>query len=71
MEKNFNLKLRLYLIVRTRQRQENHKIFIIVSKLEYFNPKLTKFSIFQHSETFHDLIQKNIENLEFIQCVKF
>ena len=37
-----------------------------------FQPKFDKIYFFnQHSQTFYDVIQKEVENLEFVQVVNF
>ena len=41
-------------------------------KLEHFNPNLTKFIFFyQHPQPFYDVMQKEVDNLEFVQGVHF
>ena len=37
--------------------------------MEPFIQTLTKFTLYQHSQTLYDLMQKEIENLEFVQGV--
>ena len=63
-------------------RRKSHNLFTIgsqfiynlftISKMELFNKNLTKFTfIHQHSQTLYDVMQKEIENLEFVQGVNF
>ena len=40
--------------------------------MEHFNQRLTKFTFFyQHSEPFYDVMQIEIENIEFVRGVNF
>ena len=40
--------------------------------MELFNQNLTKFTFFyQHSQTLYDAMQKETENLDFVQGVNF
>ena len=44
----------------------------LAKKLEHFNQSLTKFNFFyQHSQPLYDVMQKEIENLEFVEGVNF
>ena len=46
-------------------------LFTIGSKKEPFNQNLTTFTFYQHSQTSYDVMQKQIENFEFVQGVNF
>ena len=52
-------------------RQESHSQFLFGSKMEPFKQKLTKITFFLHSPSLHVVMQKEIENLEFVQGVNF
>ena len=40
-------------------------------KLEHFNPNFTKFFFYQHPQPLYDVMQKEIDNLEFVQGEHF
>ena len=52
-----------------RPRRARHNLFENGSNLDCFKQNLNFF--YQHSQPFHDVMQKKIANLEFVQCVNF
>ena len=51
---------------------ENRSLFTIGQKLVHSNQSLTKYTFFYHySQPLYDVMQKEIENLQFVQGVNF
>ena len=45
--------------------------FYNLLKIGDSQPKFATFTFYQHSQTFYDVMQKEFDNLEFVQCVSF